>query len=49
MTRLDRWAVAIGMVVLSIWIVWTEIRVHGLEIRMNIQEASQHWQEEPPR
>lgn len=30
------------------WSTWTELRVSGLEIRMNLQEASQHWLDEPP-
>jgi len=29
------------------WMWWTEYRIHGLETRLNLQEASQHWQEDP--
>lgn len=32
---------------LGSWIVWTEYRITGLEIRMNVHEASEHWQETP--
>ncbi len=34
---------------LAAWMAWTEYRISGLEIRLNLQEASQHWQEEPPK
>lgn len=39
--------VAVGLAI--VWMILAEDRIRGLEIRMNLQEASQHWQEEPPK
>jgi len=39
----------VALSVLWFWILWTEYRIHGLETRMNLVEASQHWTEEPQR
>lgn len=49
MSTFERFVAVIATMGLLTWCLWSEYRIHGLETRMNLQEASQHWQEMPPR
>jgi hypothetical protein len=42
-------AIAMLAMLFTAWAIQVEDRIVGLEIRMNLQEASQHWLEDPPK
>lgn len=46
---MKRTIAALAVAAALAWIGWTEYRVQGLEIRLNVHEASEHWQEQPPQ
>ncbi len=35
-------------IILGCWMAWASYCIEGLERRVNLVEAGQHWQEEPP-